>query len=300
MPPRKSKTPTAASSYRNKPKKIAPIPGTSKSKKQGRKSKTPTVKVTSRKKRSVSPSRNPSTAQKKKRGTQEPRVTKKTEKRKVQREDDFLDKRVSARALLKWKPIQKSTQDLVSNIVNQAILSSLNQTSAMSYGNVQEHLDNLKTRITATLKKRKAPTAKYVDYKKMESHCKLLEEVLVQSSLQVELMEDQAEQLDVSVEGKQEEVAELEHAVSDFNDNQANWKKKLHPILREDYEDELNLTALPEDSFKLPISQVDEDIDVHQSRLLHRLTDLQSSHTANELAEYVETVATVASVLTRK
>ncbi|XP_070573492.1 uncharacterized protein [Ptychodera flava] len=276
MPPRKSKTPTAASSYRNKPKKIAPIPGTSKSKKQGRKSKTPTVKVTSRKKRSVSPSRNPSTAQKKKRGTQEPRVTKKTEKRKVQREDDFLDKRVSARALLKWKPIQKSTQDLVSNIVNQAIL------------------------ITATLKKRKAPTAKYVDYKKMESHCKLLEEVLVQSSLQVELMEDQAEQLDVSVEGKQEEVAELEHAVSDFNDNQANWKKKLHPILREDYEDELNLTALPEDSFKLPISQVDEDIDVHQSRLLHRLTDLQSSHTANELAEYVETVATVASVLTRK
>ncbi|XP_077995826.1 uncharacterized protein LOC144449196 [Glandiceps talaboti] len=230
-----------------------------------------------------------------------PPQTQKPQRQKAQRSlDNFQEKIVSTKKLANWKVVQKPTHDLVIGLVDQAIMSSLNHTSAVSYSNVQDHLNNLKDRVTNQLKGLKVPTTRYMDYRKMESQCKLLEEVLVQSSSQVELMESQAEQLEESVKEKEDEVKQIVEKTNLYETNQTKWKKKLHPILREDYAEQFNIAPLPEESYQVPAPEVNDDLDPQQTRLLQRLSYLQSSNAASDLTEYVENVGAVANALTNK
>ncbi|XP_006821117.2 uncharacterized protein LOC100378034 [Saccoglossus kowalevskii] len=181
-------------------------------------------------------------------------------------------------------------------MIDGAIMSTLNDTSAVSYSNVQEHLNIMRARLLSRLTQLKVPPVRYNDYKRMDNQCKYMDEVLLQGSNQMMVMEGQMKKLDECLKKKEEELVNVDESIKQFESNGAKWKKKCHPILNDHFVDTLGIPPLPDDRDHLPFPQV-EDFDPKRSGLLHNLTDFSKSDGVHDLNKYVENIVAVTNVL---
>ncbi|XP_001196442.1 uncharacterized protein LOC756740 [Strongylocentrotus purpuratus] len=140
----------------------------------------------------------------------------KSKRKKAQNGDGemFKERTVSARTFSHWKPITKSSQALLVQTIDSAIISVLSETSSVAYSDVRDVLNSLKKRILDKSRNLKAPATKRPKFNTLEAACQKLESEVVEALNQEEQLSEMVEQMTRTVQEKEEILEELEKAAS--------------------------------------------------------------------------------------
>ncbi|XP_022096251.1 centromere protein Q-like [Acanthaster planci] len=168
-----------------------------------------------------------------------------TGQRKAFGQEDYLERQVSAQSIAKWQTMTKTTQEFLHQIADSAIAVVLSETDRPINNDIQDHLNNLKTRLLKSFASLKVPSRRQPNYKDMEKHTRLLEAALVETSNQVECLEKEVKLQQELLEQKEEELERLEVTdQQDHSDSNSEIAKELHPLLQDTRQEVLGLPHL--------------------------------------------------------
>ncbi|XP_063969067.1 uncharacterized protein LOC129283254 [Lytechinus pictus] len=142
-------------------------------------------------------------------------ISKPQKKKALNEGDMFKERTVSARTFSRWKPISKSSQALLVQTIDSAIVSVLSETSSVAYADVQGVLNRLKKRILDKAWNLKAPVTKRPNFNTLEAACRKIESEALEASNQEELLSEMVEQMTRTVQEKEEILEKLDKGSSE-------------------------------------------------------------------------------------
>ncbi|XP_064620652.1 uncharacterized protein LOC135483604 [Lineus longissimus] len=164
-------------------------------------------------------------------------------------EDGFRMVQIKGNKTKGWKPVKKMTIDFVDKILKS--VASLQDTTVASSARLEKQhiLADLNKEILQKLKRVKVPGNKNYNYSTLKKQARDLEEEKVKKANKFSSIEKRIEHYDGLIQKTEDNVNEYEQ----FEEISNKGKEKLHPLLEDAYETQLNLQPLPEASSKLAI-----------------------------------------------
>lgn len=145
---------------------------------------------------------------------------------------------VTKRTYARWKPLCLSTKTYTKQVIENTILSVLNDVPNSKKRDIQFHFKQISERTARRLDTMKGPTQRG-DYTKMETESHELEDALISCNNQADVLEKELDDQRRLLEQDEEML----HSYSD-QQNQQN-QPQLHPLLQVEPQNSLNLPSLP-------------------------------------------------------
>ncbi|XP_038059222.1 uncharacterized protein LOC119730417 [Patiria miniata] len=224
-----------------------------------------------------------------------------TDLRNMLDDDDYLERQVSAQSIAKWQTMTKTSQEFLNQIADGAINVILNETSGPAHNDIQDHLNNLKTRLMKSFVSLKVPNRRQPNYREMEKQARILEAGLVETSNQVECLDKEVQLQQELLEQKEEELDKLEAAEhQDHHDNDTENMKKLNPLLQDTRQDVLGLPPLRKSRHGNTSAQFEDVRSSCQQQVVESLrhwSQTQGEGGVVEMTEFLDAVSAVQAAL---